>query len=195
MQNVLITGGARGIGLATAMLAARRGWSVAINYASNDKAAEQGVADLQASGQQAVALRGDVASEEDVVGVFEAAREQIGLLDAVVINAGIVAPSMPLAEMEGSRMQRMLAVNTYGALLCAREAVRQMSRSRGGRGGSIVFVSSMAAKLGSPLRIRGLCCLERGPRYAHDRPGQRGGLRGNPRQCRASRTDRHQHPR
>lgn len=151
MKSVLITGGARGIGLATAMSAAKRGWSVAINYASNSEAAARAIAAIERQGQQAIALPGDVANEQDVVRVFEGAHKRFGHLDAVIINAGIVGPSMSLAEMDGERIQRMLAVNTFGAMLCAREAVRRMSPNRGGRGGAIVFVSSMAAKLGSPF--------------------------------------------
>jgi NAD(P)-dependent dehydrogenase (short-subunit alcohol dehydrogenase family) len=151
MPNILITGGTRGIGLATALLAAQREWSVAINFASNSNTASQAAAAIERLGQQVIALQGDVSKEEDVLRVFDGAIERFGHLDAVVINAGIVGPSMPLAEMDGERLQRMVAVNTLGALFCAREAIRWMSRSRGGRGGSIVLVSSMAAKLGSPF--------------------------------------------
>lgn len=150
MQNVLITGGARGIGRATAVMAAQRGWSVAINYASNGEAAAEAAAAVGEYGQQAVTLPGDVSNEDDVLRMFDQVDERFEQLDAVVINAGILGPSMPLADMDGARIQRTLAVNTFGALICAREAVRRMSRSGGGQGGAIVFVSSMAAKLGSP---------------------------------------------
>lgn len=148
---VLITGGGRGIGRATALLAAARGWSVAINYLGNRAAAEETLEGIRRAGASGLALRGDVAVEREVVTLFAAARSELGRLDAVVINAGIVAPSMPLADMSAGRLERMFDINVLGAFLCAREAARALSRSRGGGGGGIVLVSSAAARLGSPF--------------------------------------------
>lgn len=150
MGHLLVTGGARGIGRATAILAARRGWSVAVNYLSDEEAALRTVAAVEAHGRESVALRGDVSDEADVSGLFDAAEARLGPLDALVVNAGMVGPTATLAEMEADRLRRTLDVNLYGALLCAREGARRMSRSRGGRGGAILFLSSMAARLGAP---------------------------------------------
>ncbi len=150
-NNVLVTGGARGIGRATALLAAERGWSVAIGYAADHAAAREVVAGVKALGVRGLALQGDVADESQVTALFDRASEELGGLGAVVINAGVVAPAMPLAAMDGERIRRVFAVNAVGALLCAREAVRRMARARGGSGGAIVFVSSRASVLGSPF--------------------------------------------
>ncbi|WP_114952092.1 SDR family oxidoreductase [Sphingosinicella terrae] len=147
MPTMLITGGARGIGRATALLAAERGWSVALNYRANEAAAREVVASVEARGAAAVALPGDVAEEAQVLALFDAAEARFGRIDAVVVNAGIVERAMPLADMDAARIRRVLEVNTLGALLCAREAARRLPR----RTGSISFVSSMAARLGSPF--------------------------------------------
>ncbi|MCB2099718.1 MAG: SDR family oxidoreductase, partial [Rhodobacterales bacterium] len=109
------------------------------------------VAAVDAAGGRAVALRGDVAVEADVTALFDGVEAAFGPLDGLVNNAGIVAPSLPLAEMTAARMRRVFDVNILGAYLCAREAARRLPRSRGGRGGAIVNVSSMAARLGSPF--------------------------------------------
>lgn len=153
MATVLITGASRGIGRATALLAAERGWSVAINYHSDDQAAEDAAAQVRTRGARVTTVRGDVSVESDVISVFEKARADLGPLHGVVINAGIVAPAMNLADMSAERLRRTFQVNAVGAYLCAREAARALSRARGGSGGSggsVVIVSSAAARLGSP---------------------------------------------
>lgn len=153
MKNILITGGSRGIGRATAIKCGERGWSVAINYRANRQAADETVGAVRASGGRAAALAGDVSVEADVVAAFEGATEAFGPLDGVVINAGIIAQAAPLSEMTADRLRRMFEINTLGAYLCAREAARRLPRNRGGRGGSIVVVSSAAARLGSPFEF------------------------------------------
>lgn len=150
MDTVLITGASRGIGRATALLAADRGWPVAINYRNDGTAAARTAAEVQKRGSRATTVRGDVSLEADVVGMFKQARADLGPLGGVVINAGIVAPAMRLADMPADRLQKMFQVNVLGAYLCAREAARALARSRGGNGGSVVIVSSAAARLGSP---------------------------------------------
>lgn len=151
MKTLLVTGGSRGIGKAVALMAADRGWNVAINYVGNREAAEETVASISALGANAIAIAGDVSKEADVVAMFEKTKSEFGGIDGVVINAGIVAPIMPLAEMSGDRLKRMFEVNTLGAYLCAREAARMLPISKGGNGGAIVVMSSMAARLGSPF--------------------------------------------
>ena len=151
MKTILITGGSRGIGRAAALLAGARGWSVAINYASNRQAAVETAAAVGRAGGQAAIMQGDVASEAEIIAMFEAAERELGPLDGVVVNAGIVAPGMKLAEMSADRMRRVFEVNVLGAYLCAREAARRLPKSKNGKGGSIVLISSVAAKLGSPF--------------------------------------------
>ena len=149
-KTLLITGASRGIGRATAIGAARRGWNVAFNYRQDETAAQATLAEIEALGAQGLALRGDVADEAQVLALFERTVERFGGLDGFVNNAGIVDQSQPLVEMSAERLRRMFEVNVYGAFLCAREAARHLSRERGGRGGAIVNVSSIAARLGSP---------------------------------------------
>ena len=151
MKTILITGGTRGIGRATALLCAGKGWSVALNYLRDASAADAAAEEVRAAGGRAVALQGDVAVEADVVSMFNEAESKFGRLDGVVINAGIVAPSSQLADMDSARLKRMFDVNVFGAYLCAREAARRLPKDRGGRGGSIVLVSSAASRLGSPF--------------------------------------------
>lgn len=150
-KTILITGASRGIGRATAHLCGARQWSVAVNYAGNASAAEETAEAVRKGGGEAITLKGDVAEESDVVALFDQTERRLGRIDGVVINAGIVAPSMPLAEMSVERMRRVFDVNVLGSYLCAREGARRLSRDRGGLGGSIVVVSSVAAKLGAPF--------------------------------------------
>lgn len=152
-QTVLITGASRGIGRAAAILAGRRGWSVGVNYVGDRAAADATVAAIAEAGGRAVALQGDVAVEADVIAVFDAADRALGRLSGVVVNAGIVAPAARLMDMDVERMRRVFEVNTLGAYICARESARRLARSRGGQGGSIVLVSSIAARLGSPFEF------------------------------------------
>jgi NAD(P)-dependent dehydrogenase (short-subunit alcohol dehydrogenase family) len=149
-KAVLVTGGSRGIGRATALLAARHGWAVAVNYASNAAAAERTVGEIEAAGGQAVAVRGDVSNEQDVIAMFDATVAAFGRVGALVNNAGVSAPRSAVAAMPIERIRRTFEVNVLGAFLCAREAARRMSKSAGGTGGGIVNVSSVAARLGSP---------------------------------------------
>lgn len=146
MKNVLITGGSRGIGRATALRCATDGWSIALNYAGNTSAAAETTDGLKRAGAKAIALQGDISHEEDVISIYDRAEQELGKLQGVVLNAGIVAQTMPLAEMSAERLRTMFDVNVYGTYLCAREAARRVQP-----GGSIVIVSSMAAKLGSPF--------------------------------------------
>ena len=146
---VLITGGSRGIGAATALLAARQGWTVALSYHHQQAAAEAVVGRIRATGGTALALRCDVADEAQVVAMFAAVDAQLGRLSALVNNAGVVDVPARVDEMSAQRLRRMFDTNVVGSFLCAREAVRRMSTRHGGHGGSIVNVSSAAARLGA----------------------------------------------
>lgn len=147
---VLITGASRGIGAATARLAASRGYAVGINYTRDEAAAEAVAGAVRAAGCEAVTVRADVADESQVLGMFDTVASALGPIDALVNNAGILFKQSRLEEMDAARINRVLAVNITGAMLCAREAVRRMSTARGGAGGAIVNVSSAAARLGGP---------------------------------------------
>ena len=150
MSVVVVTGGSRGIGAATAVLAAQKGYAVVVNYKSNKAAASQVVEKIAASGGRAIAVAGDVSAEADVIRLFETAISEFGQVDALVNNAGILEQHMALEDMTAERISRVLNTNVLGSLLCAREAVKHMSTENGGSGGSIVNISSIAAKLGSP---------------------------------------------
>ena len=147
---VLITGGSRGIGAATALLAARQGYAVAVNYTANSLAADEVVRLIRADGGQAITVQGDVAREADVLAMFEKVDAKFGRLSALVNNAGVVDQTSRVDAMPLERLQRMFAVNVFSSFLCAREAVKRMSTRYGGSGGAIVNVSSAAARLGSP---------------------------------------------
>ena len=146
---MIVTGGSRGIGAATARLAAAQGYAVAINFVRNPTAAQAVVKDIQEKGGEARAIQADVAQESQVNSLFDAAAA-LGPLKVLVNNAGILELQCRLDEMDAGRFQRVMATNVVGALLCAREAVKRMSTRHGGTGGAIVNVSSMAARLGSP---------------------------------------------
>ena len=147
---ILITGGSRGIGAATAILAAKRGYNVAFTYQSNATAANEVAEKIRATGRKALMLQADVAVEVDVLSVFKQVDTQLGQLDALVNNAGILEKIMRLEQMDAARWQRVLGVNVIGSFLCAKEAVLRMSTRHGGKGGGIVNVSSVAARIGSP---------------------------------------------
>jgi NAD(P)-dependent dehydrogenase (short-subunit alcohol dehydrogenase family) len=147
---LLVTGGARGIGAATARLAAARGYQVVVNFRTDTASAESVVRDVAAAGGTAVAVQADVAAEADIIRLFADVDRRLGRLDALVNNAGIVDRQGRLVDLDMARLERVFATNVHGVFLCAREAVRRMSTATGGRGGAIVNVSSMAAKLGSP---------------------------------------------
>jgi NAD(P)-dependent dehydrogenase (short-subunit alcohol dehydrogenase family) len=146
----LITGGSRGIGAATARLAAGAGYAVVVNYVANRAAAETVVRGIEQAGGTAIALQADVSRDADVMRLFAAIDERFGRLDALVNNAAIVDVATTVAQMTSERITHMLAVNVLGSFLCAREAVRRMSTAHGGRGGAIVNVSSGASTFGSP---------------------------------------------
>lgn len=146
---VLITGASRGIGAATALLAAHHGWDVAVNYSSNAVAAQTVVEAVQALGRRALAVQADVADEAQVLAMFARIDNELGRLGALVNNAGVVDRAQRLQDMDMARWRRMFDINVLGSFLCAREAVRRMSTAEGGAGGSIVNVSSRAACLGS----------------------------------------------
>lgn len=149
-KSIVITGGSRGIGAAAARLAGARGWSVTVNYAGNESAAKDTVAAVEEAGGKAIAVKGNVASETEVIALFDAAVGTFGRVDGLVNNAGvIVAPPQPLAEMSLERLRTVIDVNLLGAMLAAREAMRRMATDRGGAGGSIVNISSAAARLGA----------------------------------------------
>ncbi|WP_088347677.1 MULTISPECIES: SDR family oxidoreductase [Rhodomicrobium] len=151
MKTILITGGSRGIGRSAAVLAGARGWSVAVNYVGNEAAAEATADAVRGAGGRAIAVRGDVSVEADVLAMFDAAERELGKLDGVVVNAGIVAPPRKLAEMDAARLRRMFEINVLGAYFCAREAARRLGRAHHRSGGAVVLISSMAAQLGAPF--------------------------------------------
>jgi NAD(P)-dependent dehydrogenase (short-subunit alcohol dehydrogenase family) len=147
---LVITGGSRGIGAATARLAASRGYAVCITYLQNSKAAGQVAQEIRQAGGRALALAADVSREEDVVRLFAEVDRELGPVSALVNNAGILEQQMRLESMTAARLSRVFATNVFGSMLCAREAVRRMSTRTGGKGGAIVNVSSTAARLGAP---------------------------------------------
>jgi NAD(P)-dependent dehydrogenase (short-subunit alcohol dehydrogenase family) len=149
-KTLLITGGSRGIGAATALLAAAQGWQIAINYAANSLAADSVVRQIRAARGVAMAVQADVSDEAQILRMFEAIDAKFGRLHGLVNNAGVVDVAQRVDEMSVARLQRMWAINLTGSFVCAREAVRRMSTKNGGEGGAVVNVSSAAARIGSP---------------------------------------------
>ncbi len=147
---MVITGGSRGIGRATALAAARRGYRVCLSYRADAEAARRTVADIEAAGGQALALACDVGDPEAIEALFAAVDEQLGRLHVLINNAGIVDVQAAVARMSAVRLERMFRVNVTGSFLCAKEAVLRMSTAHGGGGGAIVNLSSVASRLGSP---------------------------------------------
>jgi NAD(P)-dependent dehydrogenase (short-subunit alcohol dehydrogenase family) len=147
---VLITGASRGIGAATALLAAQQGWAVAVNYVANSLAADEVVRQIRAAGGTAMAVQADVAQQAQVLRMFEAVDAKLGRLDGLVNNAGVVDVPARVQDMSVERLQRMWATNITSSFVCAGLAVKRMSTLHGGSGGSIVNVSSAAARIGSP---------------------------------------------
>lgn len=147
---MLVTGGSRGIGAATALIAASRGWRVAISYQSNAAAADDVVNKIRAAGGTAIAVQADVGIEADVLRLFKTVDEQLGTLSVLINNAGMLEQQTRLDQMALDRWQRVFSANVFGTFLCAKQAVLRMSTKYGGKGGSIVNVSSAAARLGSP---------------------------------------------
>ncbi|MDQ6684092.1 MAG: SDR family oxidoreductase [Pseudomonadota bacterium] len=147
-RSVVVTGGGRGIGAATSRLCAARGWAVAVNYAHDGAAAEAIVDELRAAGGRAVAVQADVASEAAVVELFARVDRELPPLYGLVNNAGVVDQALRVEAITAARLERMFAINVFGSFYCARESVRRMATDRGGSGGSIVNLSSAAARLG-----------------------------------------------
>ncbi len=149
-KTVLITGGSRGIGAATALLAAQRGYDVCVSYVSNENAAQNVIQQIELLGRKALAVQADVSLEPDIMRLFETLDKRFGPLDALVNNAGILDKQTSVENITLERLQRIFATNVFGSFLCAREAVKRMSTKHGGKGGAIVNNSSAAARLGAP---------------------------------------------
>ncbi|MEJ0035508.1 MAG: SDR family oxidoreductase [Gammaproteobacteria bacterium] len=147
---ILVTGGSRGIGAATAKLAARKGYDVALSYVRDAQAAEKVAAEIRATGRRAAAIRADVSQEEDITKLFAEVDAKLGTLDALVVNSGVNGKPYRLADAPAAQIREVIDVNVTGAMLCAREGVRRMSTRHGGKGGSIVLLSSRATEYGSP---------------------------------------------
>ncbi len=150
LGTLIVTGGSRGIGAAVSRMAAARGYAVAVNYQRDQAAANAVVEEIQRNGGRAAAIQGDVAVEQDVLRLFDIAENTLGTLCALVNNAGITGGFARVESVDAAMLERLMAVNVTGAILCAREAVRRLSTKHGGSGGAIVNISSRAAQLGSP---------------------------------------------
>ncbi len=148
--TLIVTGGSRGIGAACAFLAAKKGYKVAVNYASNEAAAKDVVTGIRSNGGEAIAVQGDVAVEGDILKIFRQAADQLGPITGLVNNAGVLDQEARLDSINTDRISRIIAVNVIGSMICAREAVKAMSTKFGGNGGAIVNLSSIAAVLGAP---------------------------------------------
>jgi len=150
MKTMIVTGASRGIGAATAKLAAKNGFAVAVNYHRNEAAVERVVAEIEAHGGRALAVQADISKEEDILRLFAATDRQLGPLHSLINNAGILEHQMRVDNMDAARLERVFATNITGQILCAREAIKRMSTKQGGQGGTIVNVSSIAARTGAP---------------------------------------------
>ena len=150
LGSLIVTGASRGIGAATARLAARRGYAVAVNFHEGQQQARQVVEEILAAGGRAIEIQADVSHESEVVHMFEAAERELGRIKGLVNNAGVTGGFARVEEVSAEAVERVFAVNVMGAILCAREAARRMSTQRGGSGGAIVNISSRAAQTGSP---------------------------------------------
>ena len=148
---MLVTGGSRGIGAATSLMAAKYGYAVAVNYRSNREAADRVVAAIEKDGGRAIAVAADMAVEDDVVALFETVDAELGPVTCLVNNAGIVDDPCPVAEMSAERISRMMAVNVVGPFIAAREAIKRMSTKQGGTGGNIVNISHQDAYIWRPI--------------------------------------------
>ena len=149
LGTLVVTGGSRGIGAAICRLGAKQGYAVAVNYHSHEQAAQSLVDEIEQSGGRAVAIQADIGLEADILKLFKNAEERLGPLSALVNNAAITGGFARVESVDSAMLERLMAVNVTGALLCAREAVRRLSTARGGKGGAIVNISSRAAELGS----------------------------------------------
>ena len=177
------------------MLAAQRGYAVAVNYLRDRASAESVVDRIRALGGRAEALQADVSSEAEVVRLFAEVDKKLGPITALVNNAGILERQMRVEEMDAARWNRVLATNVTGSFLCAREAVRRMSTKKGGKGGAIVNISSAASRLGSPGEYVDYAASKAAVDALHYRPRQGGRRRRNPGELRAAGSDLHLHPR
>jgi NAD(P)-dependent dehydrogenase (short-subunit alcohol dehydrogenase family) len=148
---VIVTGASRGIGAAVARLAARDGAAVAVNYVKGENGARQVVAEIEAAGRRAITVQGDMAREDDVVRLFETTDAQLGTVEGLVNNAGITGGLAKVIDVSADQLHAVLTTNVTGAFLCAREAMRRMAKSRGGAGGVIVNISSLAARIGGGM--------------------------------------------
>lgn len=147
---IVVTGASRGIGASVALLAGSKGYDVCVNYREDKKAAESVASKIRTGGTRAITLAADIADEKQIEFLFEEVDRQLGRISALVNNAGVLYHQIPLVEMDAQRLNQLFAINVTGSFICAREAIKQMSTLNGGDGGSIVNISSMAAKLGSP---------------------------------------------
>jgi len=150
LGTLIVTGASRGIGAAVARLAGARGWAVAVNFSTGEKEAQNVVAEVIANGGQAIAIRADISREADIVRMFETAERELGPIKGLVNNAAITGGFARVENVSAEAIEKVLAVNVTGSILCAREAVRRVSTKRGGMGGVIVNISSRAAQTGSP---------------------------------------------
>ena len=157
---LLVTGGGRGIGAATAVLAAERGWAVAVGYSKDEASAHAVVRNIVDHGGQAMAVQADVGQPDQVLRMFEHIDQHWGPVSGLVNNAGVVDVAARLDEMDWARWRRMFDINVLGSFLCAREAVRRMSTRHGGQGGAIVNMSSVAARLGAPGQYVDYACAK-----------------------------------